>query len=86
MRQPTESERLAFRALLPECVQQGDPPPGEETCTHAALLAVSDIDSDGSPEYWHSTPYRWDTGLTVSKLVDSSSLEVIVSACPGCSD
>jgi hypothetical protein len=31
-------------------------------CTLPELLAVSDVDADGKLEYWHSTPYRCDTG------------------------
>jgi hypothetical protein len=86
LRQPTEAEHRSFRSLRPDCVHQGDPPPGEIDCTLPELFAVSDIDADGKPEYWHSTPYRWDTGLSISELVDSANLEVIVAACPGCSD
>jgi hypothetical protein len=86
LRQPSDAERMAFRKLRPDCAHQGDPPPGEEVCVYAELLAISDIDSDGHSEYWHSTPYRWDTGLSISEQLGPSNLELVVAACPGCSD
>ena len=85
-RPPRPAEQDAFKKLKPDCVSQGDPPPGQEHCAHAELLAVSDMDANGLAEYWHTTPYLWDTGLSVSELSASNELSIIVSACPGCSD
>ena len=86
LRQPTASQRAAFRSLRPDCVHQGDAPPGEVLCTYLELLAVSDVDADGDLEYWHSAPYRWDTGLTILERAGDARVEVVVAVCPGCVD
>lgn len=85
LRGPNPAERDSFRKLKPDCVSSRDPaaPP---QCVYADLIAVSDLDENGLPEYWHTVPYGWDIGLTVSELATPSGLEKLLSACPGCSD
>ncbi len=84
LRSPTRAERNSLREMKPDCVSQGDYPPGEEQCVHAELLAVSDFNENGLPEYWHTVPYTWETGLAVSELLAEGGLLPLVSACPGC--
>lgn len=86
LRPPSLAEQASFRKLRPDCTSQGDYPRGQEVCAYADLLAVSDLDADGAPEYWHTTPYLWDTGLTVAELTTPTTLETVINACPGCSD
>ena len=86
LRSPNPAERDFFRKLMPDCVSQGDYPSGQEQCAYAELLAVSDLDANGVPEYWHTAPYIWDTGLTVSEVQAPASLKRVIAACPGCSD
>jgi hypothetical protein len=50
----------------------------------AEIIAVTDIDEDGQPEYWAREPYMWDTGLSV--LEDRGTLVPLLRLCPGCSD
>jgi hypothetical protein len=84
LRRPSRAERDSLRKIKPDCVSQGDYPPGQEQCTYAELLAVSDFNTNGLPEYWYTAPYIWDTGLKVSELLAPTSLTPLVSACPGC--
>jgi hypothetical protein len=84
LRSPTRAERDSLRKMKPDCVSQGDYPPGKEQCVHAELLAVSDFNGNGLPEYWHTAPYMWETGLEVSELLAEGGLVPLVSACPGC--
>ena len=81
---PEEEERL--RTYLPNCIQQGDrPEDARAPCVQAQLLAVSDLDGDDALEFWHSTPYTWDTGLSVMEESEREPV-LLVAACPGCSD
>lgn len=52
----------------------------------AELLALSDLDANGEPEYWAAepTPSR-DTGVSVWQRT-SMGLERVFGACSGCSD
>ncbi len=85
LRGPSPAERDSFRKLEPKCVSSRDPEAPSQ-CVYTDLVAVSDLDENGLPEYWHTLPYGWDIGLTVSELTTPSSLEKLLSACPGCSD
>ena len=49
------------------------------------LIAVTDINKDGKPEYWGTKPYIWDTGLKVWEKV-GNKMHVLLEVCPGCSD
>jgi hypothetical protein len=86
LRLPTAPEQERFRRYRPNCIQQFDLPEDERPpCVRAELIAVSDFDADANPEFWHSVPYTWDTGLSV--LEESGNEPVLlVAACPGCSD
>ncbi len=87
LRAPTALDKTDFFRLNTQCVNQGDPPPGETpTCERPRLMAVSDLDADGKTEYWYTQPYLWDTGFTVAEETGTGELSVVVSACPGCSD
>ncbi len=83
---PTEEDRAFFRQHNANCVGQGDPDPATKPpCERPELIAVSDIDSDGSPEYWATRPYLWDTGITVWKRTPQGLVQVL-DVCSGCSD
>jgi hypothetical protein len=85
LRLPTPADRAAFARLNKTCMVQGDWPEDEQPrCTRAELLAVSDLDGNGQPEFWASEPYRWDTGLTISE--NRGELVPLLQVCPGCSD
>lgn len=79
-RAPTPSDRALYRALDNTCVFQEEKPP----CVRPALLAVSDVNHNGLPEYWVAMPYVWDRGLSVYEL--KGSLAPILAVCPGCGD
>jgi hypothetical protein len=84
-RPPTDQEKREFRMRMPRCQVQGDYPEGQEPpCVMAEIIAVTDIDEDGQPEYWAREPYMWDTGLSV--LEDRGTLVPLLRLCPGCSD
>jgi len=81
-REPSKTDQKHFRQLDSSCVDQGDYPEGKAPpCTRPRLLAVTDINADGKPEYWATEPYKWDTGLTVWE--DGKR---ILQVCVGCSD
>lgn len=83
---PTEEHRAFFRQHNETCVVQGDPGPATEPpCKRSELIAISDIDSDGSPEYWATRPYLWDTGITVWKQTPQGLVQAL-EVCTGCSD
>jgi len=83
---PNEEDWAFFRQHNANCVGQGDPDPATNpTCERPELIAVSDIDSDGSPEYWATRPYMWDTGITVWKRTPQGLIQVL-EVCSGCSD
>ena len=85
-RTPTQKDRDAFYRLNTTCVQQGDYPAGQELpCVRPILLAVSDINKNGKPEYWATEPYMWDTGLTVWENT-GGTLRKLLEVCVGCSD
>jgi len=85
LRAPSSRERAEYQRLNTACVEQGDYPDGQTPpCSRPELLAVSDIDKDGKPEYWATEPYRWDTGLTVWE--NSGTLTPLLQVCVGCSD
>lgn len=84
-RRPTPTDHGRFRRLDTTCVQQGDPPEGQTPpCVRPELLALTDVDQDGKPEYWATRPYLWDTGLSVWE--DTGVLVPILEVCVGCSD
>ena len=86
LRIPSPTDRTRFYELETHCVQQGDYGPGEgPPCVKPILVAVSDIDGDLNPEYWHTSPFIWDTGFAVSEEANTV-LEALVYACPGCSE
>lgn len=84
-RAPTPKDRAEFYRLNTSCIEQGDyleeqvPP-----CVRPELLAVSDINKNGSPEYWATEPYLWDTGVTVWE--NNGALTPLLQVCVGCSD
>ncbi len=85
-RAPTQKDRDEFYRLNTTCVQQGDYPAGQEPpCVRPILLAVSDINKNGKPEYWMTEPYMWDTGLTVWENTGGTLLKLL-EVCVGCSD
>jgi hypothetical protein len=51
----------------------------------AELLALSDLDANGEPEYWAAEPTPGDTGVSVWQRT-SMGLERVFGACSGCSD
>ena len=84
--EPSSDEISLFNELDTECEQgtrndSNYSPP----CTKGMLLAVSDIDKNGNPEYWATESYTWDTGLTVYEIEDNT-LEPLLRVCVGCSD
>ncbi|MFC1838421.1 hypothetical protein ACFL1N_02490 [Thermodesulfobacteriota bacterium] len=84
---PSADEISFFNKLNTDCLKKGSEHEGNYTppCTKGLLLAVSDIDKNGSPEYWATEPYTWDTGLTVYEL-KNNTLKPILRVCVGCSD
>jgi len=83
---PTQNDLNEFYKLNTKCVEQGDYPEGKQPpCTKPQLLAISDINKNGKPEYWATEPYMWDTGLTVWES-DNGKLIELLSICVGCSD
>lgn len=85
-RAPSDEEAERLQKYRPRCIRQGDFPEDKQPpCAQAKLLAVSDLDGDGDLEFWHSAPYTWDTGLSVIEESEQEP-ELLVSACPGCSD
>jgi hypothetical protein len=85
-RKPTSKDRAEFFRLNTTCVQQGDYPEGKAPpCVRPELLAVSDINRNGKPEYWATEPYMWDTGLTVWEN-NATALVPLMQICVGCSD
>lgn len=82
---PTEEERAFFRQHKATCDEQAAPDPDRGPCEDPELIAVSDIDSDASPEYWATRPYLWDTGITVWKRTPQGLVEVL-EVCSGCRD
>lgn len=85
-RAPTQMDRDELYRLNTACVQQGDYPEGKEPpCVRPLLLAVSDINKNGKPEYWTTEPYMWDTGLTVWENTGATLLKLF-EVCVGCSD
>jgi hypothetical protein len=84
-RAPTPKDRAEFYRLNTSCVQQGDYPEGQAPpCVRPKLLAVSDINKNGRPEYWATEPYLWDTELTVWE--NNGVLTPLLQVCVGCSD
>jgi hypothetical protein len=84
-RVPTKAEKAKFRKAKPECIVQGDYAEDQKPpCSRAEILAVSDINKNGKPEYWATEPYMWDTGLTVWE--DTGQLNTLFQVCVGCSD
>lgn len=84
-RAPTPKDRAEFYRLNTSCVQQGDYPEGQTPpCVRPKLLAVSDINKNGKPEYWATEPYLWDTGLSVWE--NNGTLVPLLQVCVGCSD
>jgi len=84
-RPPSAEDRATFRRLNKSCVQQGDHAEGKEPpCVRPEIVAVSDINNNGKPEYWATEPYLWDTGLTVWE--NSGKLVPLLQVCIGCSD
>ena len=75
-----------FYSINTTCVDQGDYPPDKKPpCTKPKLLSTSDLNSNGRIEFWHTTPYTWDTGFTISELTESGKyLEIISSKCLDC--
>lgn len=85
-RAPTENETLRFSQLNNSCVEQGDYPEDRmPACVRPRLLAITDINKNGRPEYWATEPYRWDTGLTVWEE-ENGKLIPLLELCVGCSD
>lgn len=84
-RKPTQKDIDTFYSLNTTCVMQGDYPAGQQPpCVRPILLAVSDINKNGKPEYWTTEPYIWDTGLTVWE--NTGTLNPLLQVCVGCSD
>ena len=85
-RASTREDRAAFYQLNTSFVQQGDYPEGQKPpCVRPKLLAVTDINKNGKPEYWATEPYLWDTGLTVWEN-NNGALIRLLQVCVGCSD
>jgi hypothetical protein len=85
-REPKQKDRDEFYRLNTTCIKQGDYPEGQEPpCVRPILLAVSDINKNGKPEYWATEPYMWDTGLTVWENTGATLLKLF-EVCVGCSD
>ena len=85
-RSPTLDETKEFYRLNSTCVVQGDYPEGQEPpCVRPAVIAVTDFNKNGIPEYWATEPYLWDTGLTVWENI-KGSLTPLLQVCVGCSD
>lgn len=85
-RRPTADESALFDKLDTSCERgarsgKNYSPP----CKKGLLIAVSDIDKNGSPEYWATEPYTWDTGLTVYEIKNNTMIPVL-RVCAGCSD
>jgi hypothetical protein len=85
-RAPSNKDRAEFYRLNTSCVIQGDYPEGKAPpCTRPELLAISDINKNGKPEYWATEPYIWDTGLTVGEISNGKIVPVL-EVCVGCAD
>jgi hypothetical protein len=85
-RSPTQKDRDEFYRMNTTCVRQGDYPEGKEPpCVRPILLAISDINKNGKPEYWATEPYIWDTGLTIWENTGGTLLKLF-EVCVGCSD
>jgi hypothetical protein len=85
-RAPTAKDTKVFYRLNTSCVHQGDYPEGQEPpCVRPKLLAVTDFNKNGKPEYWATEPYLWDTGLTVWEN-NNGVLVPLIQVCVGCSD
>lgn len=85
-RAPTPKDTAEFYRLNTVCVLQGDYPEDQKPpCVRPKLLAVTDINKNGKPEYWSTEPYIWDTGLTVWEK-DKGTLVRLIQICVGCSD
>ncbi len=82
---PSPEDNAEFYRLNTSCVQQGDHPESQPPpCVRPKLLAVSDINKNGSPEYWATEPYLWGTGLTVWE--NNGALHPLLQVCVGCGD
>jgi hypothetical protein len=85
-RAPSSKDTEEFYRLNTTCVQQGDYPEGQEPpCIRPKLLAVTELNKRGKPEYWATEPYLWDTGLTVWEN-NNGTLTPLIQVCVGCSD
>jgi hypothetical protein len=84
-RKPSAKDENKLLELNNTCLEQGDYLPNEQPppCVRPKLLAVSDINQNGSLEYWATEPYKWDTGLTVW---EEGKNKPILEVCVGCSD
>lgn len=83
---PEVADRAYFFAHNTTCVDQGDYEPDKKPpCTRPELLAVSDLDQDGSREYWATEPYMWDTGIKIWRQTPSG-LKAIFEIAAGASD
>jgi hypothetical protein len=49
------------------------------------VLAITDINKNGKPEYWATEPYKTDTGVTVWEK-NHGVFVVLLQVCPGCAD
>ena len=85
-RVPTSKDNAEFYRLNTSCMQQSDYPEGKEPpCVKPKLLAITNINKNGKPEYWATEPYLWDTGITVWEN-NNGVLEPLLQVCVGCSD
>jgi len=85
-RKPSPKDRAEFYRLNTLCVHQGDYPDGQAPpCVRPELLAISEFNKNGEPEYWATEPYLWDTGLTVWEN-NNGTLVPLLRVCVGCSD
>lgn len=52
-------------------------------CKEATLISITDINSNGKPEFWATEIYKWYTGITVWEH-DGNTYKKIIEACPDC--
>jgi len=55
----------------------------QATCKEADLISVTDINSNGKPEFWATEIYKWYIGITVWEH-DGEKYKKIIEACPEC--
>jgi len=55
----------------------------QDKCKEAELIAVSDINKNGKPEFWATEIYKWYTGISVWEH-NGQKHSKILESCPDC--